>query len=126
MKENKNFIFIITEFLAGGTLTEWIQYRHQSYHEFSEYEEEAKAVMKSLLQGVEYIHEKGYIHRDLKPDNIMFTEPGECSSMKITDFGLSEKNNPFATIASSNCGTLTYIAPEMLKRRPYNNVALSH
>ena len=47
-------------------------------------------VMKSLLEGVHYIHERHVIHRDLKPDNILLSRDEKyCLDVKIVDFGLS-------------------------------------
>ena len=109
------------EFIPGGTLAEWIKFRHKSTHEKELYEEEAKAVLNSLLQGLTFIHEKDYIHRDIKPDNIMFTIPGNTSTLKIADFGLSAKYKGCDT-ESETCGTTAYMAPEMLKRQAYNSV----
>jgi len=46
--------------------------------------------MKSLLEGVHYIHERHVIHRDLKPDNILLSRDEKyCLDVKIVDFGLS-------------------------------------
>lgn len=46
--------------------------------------------MKSILEGVEYIHEKQFVHRDLKPENILMSNSdSNCTDVKIVDFGLS-------------------------------------
>ena len=51
---------------------------------------DASQVMKSLLEGVQYIHERNIIHRDLKPDNILLQrDESNCLDVKIVDFGLS-------------------------------------
>lgn len=70
--------------------------------------------MKSLLEGVLYIHELSIIHRDLKPENILLqTSDTRCSDVKIVDFGLSAV---FHLDHSKNdnikAGTLAYMAPE--------------
>lgn len=70
--------------------------------------------MKSLLEGVEYIHEKSILHRDLKPENILLTTTSNsCTTIKIVDFGLSAV---FYLERSKNdnlkAGTLVYMAPE--------------
>lgn len=46
--------------------------------------------MKSLLNGVAYVHARDIIHRDLKPENILLSDVGDnCFDVKIVDFGLS-------------------------------------
>lgn len=70
--------------------------------------------MKSLLEGVFYIHDLSIIHRDLKPENILLkTNELDCSDVKIVDFGLSAV---FHLDRSKNdnlkAGTLAYMAPE--------------
>jgi len=51
---------------------------------------EASKVMKSLLNGVAYVHARDIIHRDLKPENILLsTTDNGCFDVKIVDFGLS-------------------------------------
>lgn len=63
----------------------------------------------ALVNTISYIHSKGCIHRDLKPQNLLFDQKG---SLKITDFGLSSRiseSQPRKTVA----GTAMYMAPEM-------------
>jgi calcium-dependent protein kinase len=52
-------------------------------------DEEASTVMKSLLNAVGHVHSKNYVHRDLKPDNILMGDKEDLSSIKLADFGLS-------------------------------------
>jgi serine/threonine protein kinase len=71
---------------------------------------ESCEVMLQLTSGVQYIHDHGLIHRDIKPDNLFYLPDG---SVKIADFGIStpvgEKNNGDAV-----SGTVYYTAPEIL------------
>lgn len=82
-------------------------------------------IMKSLLQGVEYIHSKNIIHRDLKPENILLANASEvCTDIKIVDFGLSavlSTNLLDANASHANCkaGTLIYMAPEQVTKQSY-------
>ncbi len=118
-------MLMIMEFLPGGTLEEWIKFRHSSSHEASLYSEEARRVMASLLRGLAYVHSRDYIHRDVKPENIMFAIPGDTATLKIADFGMSTKYTSIGTDHSSACGTVLYMAPEMLKSHSYNTVYIS-
>ncbi|OXA43185.1 Cell division protein kinase 2, partial [Folsomia candida] len=72
-------------------------------------------ILKQILTGLQYIHEKNIIHRDIKPDNILlqgFQEKQilEIGNVKICDFGLAELTE---NSLSSNVGTRTYRSPEM-------------
>ena len=79
-------------------------------------------MMKSLLDGVAYIHEKSILHRDLKPENILLTNTSSsCTNVKIVDFGLSAV---FFLERSKNdnlkAGTLVYMAPEQATKQSYS------
>ncbi|XP_035580435.1 ribosomal protein S6 kinase-related protein isoform X4 [Zalophus californianus] len=66
-----------------------------------------------------YLHDLGIIHRDVKMENILLDERGH---LKLTDFGLS-RHLPQGTRAYTICGTLQYMAPEVLSGGPYNHAA---
>ncbi len=59
------------------------------------------------------MHRKGIIFRDLKPDNVVLDCEGHCM---LTDFGLSKEGVYDNKGAKSFCGSLAYLAPEMIKR----------
>ena len=65
------------------------------------------------------LHQYGIVHRDLKPDNIMITQQNEYGVIKIMDFGLSKIVSPNERMVDGY-GTLSYVAPEVLLRTPYN------
>ena len=114
--EDINYIFIVMEYLKGGTLDEYLKKNHWKISE--------NAVMKIVTQiskGLIYLNQFGIIHRDLKLNNIMFNNlEGEEINIKIMDFGLSKILGPFEK-AKESCGTLSYIAPEIILRKPYNS-----
>ncbi|XP_007935748.1 ribosomal protein S6 kinase-related protein [Orycteropus afer afer] len=66
-----------------------------------------------------YLHDLGIIHRDVKMENILLDERGH---LKLTDFGLS-RHLPQGAQAYTICGTLQYMAPEVLSGGPYNHSA---
>lgn len=70
--------------------------------------------MKSILSALAHMHEKDTMHRDLKPSNILLTDRNDLSSLKIIDFGLSEKYVVMDEFSNEQ-GTLFYMAPEVVR-----------
>lgn len=71
--------------------------------------------MKGILQGLGSVHEKDYVHRDIKPDNIMLTKSDhiESNSIKLVDFGLSAAYKiSFTNHLEEKIGTILFMAPE--------------
>ena len=73
--------------------------------------EEMEADFAELLEGLEYIHSKDIVYRDIKPENILIDVDGH---LKIADFGLS-KIIPKDKRSFSFCGSPEYMCPEILK-----------
>lgn len=71
------------EYVKGGTLSRLFK------KEVPLSEQQVSLLLKSLLEGVNYIHDMNYIHRDLKPENILLSESEKIGNVKIVDFGLS-------------------------------------
>ncbi|CAK0862489.1 unnamed protein product, partial [Prorocentrum cordatum] len=68
-------------------------------------------VMKQTLRALAFMHGERYMHKDLKPQNIMMVDKGS-SSIKLIDFGLAEHFEPDEKVSRVFGGTLLYIAPE--------------
>lgn len=98
-------IYLIMEYISGGELFKLLR----KVKKFSE--DNARFYLAEVLLAVEFLHKKmNVIYRDIKPENILLTEKGH---IKITDFGLSKKNDGKAyTIV----GTVEYLAPEVLTK----------
>ncbi|XP_073403942.1 serine/threonine-protein kinase Sgk1-B-like isoform X3 [Dendrobates tinctorius] len=73
-----------------------------------------------MVCGLQYLHEHGVIHSDLKPDNILLQDTGH---IKISDFGLSVMNVSEGAIVRWNAGTKGYVAPEIMNEEGYNHLA---
>ncbi len=77
---------------------------------------EAVALLEQAARGVHHAHEKGVVHRDLKPDNILV---GRDGAAKVADFGLAHlaESGPALTHTGSVLGTPMYMAPEQVRGR---------
>ena len=113
--ETDNYIYIVMEYLRGGTLKQYINNNKELISE-----DTVRIIIKQLLSAAYYLHnECDVCHRDIKPDNIMLSEPNDITSIKLLDFGLSSdsfENKSFV----DNCGTLIYMAPEQIDNYSYS------
>uniref|UniRef100_A0A8C6LJZ6 Ribosomal protein S6 kinase n=1 Tax=Nothobranchius furzeri TaxID=105023 RepID=A0A8C6LJZ6_NOTFU len=83
-------------------------------------EEDVKFYLAELALALDHLHSLGIIYRDLKPENILLDEDGH---IKITDFGLSKEAIDHDKRAYSFCGTIEYMAPEVVNRRGHTQSA---
>lgn len=73
--------------------------------------------MAQTILALEYLHGKGVVYRDIKPENILIDSEGH---VKLTDFGLSKSNlQNQNNMTDSFCGTTEYLAPEIIKDKQY-------
>ena len=112
--QSDTHVYLISELVSGGELSQYVSNRIKLA------EEQASMVTYFLLKAVQYMHDNGVVHRDLKPENIMLelNGLGDIKSVKIIDFGLSRVILP-NELMLDQCGTLTYIAPEVLLKYGY-------
>lgn len=68
-----------------------------------------------IAHGMGYVHSQGIVHRDVKPENIIFD--GECCA-KIVDFGIACEE-AYCDPLGNDPGTFRWMAPEMMKHKPY-------
>lgn len=111
--EEFEHIYIVMEILHGGDLLQYLE-----RHKYSVSEQRAAQIVKSLAEGLHYLHSYGILHRDIKPENILMVDESEGSDVKIADFGLSKLVGP-VQLSKEPFGTLAYLAPEILLERPY-------
>ena len=109
--------FLVMEYIAGTTLT-------QKLAGGALREKEVLALGAQIAGALEEAHEKGVVHRDLKPGNILVTPKGQA---KVLDFGLAKLLWPVSGTTSTTemlsdtaavVGTLPYMAPEQLQGEP--------
>ncbi|CAD8177056.1 unnamed protein product [Paramecium octaurelia] len=101
-------LYLVVEYMSGGELFQYLKH----YGKFSE--DVAKFYAAQILLSLEYLHSNGIVYRDLKPQNILL----EKGYIKLTDFGLSTRNDG---LQFSQCGTIDYLAPEVLGNQGYTN-----
>ena len=83
------------------------------YNERRISEDRARIYLAEVLIALEHLHKRDIIYRDLKPDNVVIDEDGHAM---LTDFGLSKEGVYDNLSAKSFCGSVAYLAPEMLWR----------
>ena len=101
------------EYLAGGTLTELLKRSGGRLPR-----DQACLLGAQLADGLDHMHDIYVIHRDLKPDNILFADPHDLSSVRIADFDVSKNpyTSPDLTEKGAHVGTLCYISPEQFNQ----------
>ena len=106
-------IYFVMPFIRGGEL-----FQHLRTTKFFP-EEKVKFYAASIGLALDYLHNKGIIYRDIKPENILIDEDGY---LKLIDFGMAKiiKNDEKAT---SFCGTPEYLAPEVITGEGHNKSA---
>jgi serine/threonine protein kinase len=82
-------------------------------------EEDAKTIARQLLDALAYMHVNNVTHRDLKLENLLLARPNDISSVVIADFGLARNAKTARQVFSTQCGTPSYVAPEILLGKPY-------
>ncbi|KAL3525272.1 hypothetical protein ACH5RR_013644 [Cinchona calisaya] len=110
--EDDSYVYIVMELCEGGELLDRILSKKDSRYT----EKDAAIVVRQMLKVAAECHLHGLVHRDMKPENFLFKSPKDDSSLKATDFGLSDFIRPgkrFQDIV----GSAYYVAPEVLKRR---------
>ena len=123
--EEQGEVFLIMEYVEGTPLRSSLQV----HKDFSN--EEFFKVAAQGLEGLNAAHEKGILHGDIKPENIMLTPEGR---VKVLDFGVARRFSmgdsssndatmTAATLSTSMSGTPAYMAPEVLMQKPYDGRA---
>jgi len=111
-QDEKNY-YMVQEYCRGGDLLTKIT--DQKFFT----DKMASRIINQILSAVEYCHSSKIVHRDMKPENVVFDGPNMDSTVKIIDFGRSKILQPKMVI-SDKAGTVYYIAPEILLKKPYN------
>ncbi|XP_063063238.1 ribosomal protein S6 kinase beta-1-like [Engraulis encrasicolus] len=104
-------LYLILEYLSGGEL--FMQLEREGIF----MEDTACFYLAEISMALGHLHQKGIIYRDLKPENIMLSNQGH---VKLTDFGLCKESIHDGAVTHTFCGTIEYMAPEILMRSGHN------
>ena len=109
--------YIVMEYVEGITLKEYIGQQGQLNWKETVY------FLTQILRALQHAHDRGIIHRDIKPQNILLLENG---TIKVTDFGIARmarSDTQTSTMAGNAVGSVHYISPEQAKGEPTDNKA---
>ena len=99
--------YIVMEYIDGITLKDYLSQQKEIKWK------EAIHFTVQILQALQHAHEKGIVHRDIKPQNIMLLQDG---TIKVTDFGIARfSRSETRTITDKAIGSVHYIAPEQAR-----------
>lgn len=103
--ETEKTLYLVMEYASGGEVFDYLVAHGRMK------EKEARAKFRQIVSSVEYCHQKGVVHRDLKAENLLLDSE---MNIKIADFGFS---NQFTVGVKLNtfCGSPPYAAPELFQ-----------
>jgi serine/threonine-protein kinase len=102
--------YLLMEYLGGHGLNWMIGSR-----DTSKLDGRRVRFLRQVAEALGAVHEAGFIHRDVCPRNLIFTE--DCETLKLTDFGLSVPDEPAFRQPGNRTGTADYMAPELVRRQ---------
>lgn len=105
--ETERRLYLVQEFCCGGELFRRMEFERLML------EKDALFYLSEIVVALEYLHSKGIVYRDLKTENVMLDKQGH---VKLIDFGLSKMNMENDTLTNTFCGTVEYMAPEVILR----------
>uniref|UniRef100_A0A8C1Q768 Serine/threonine-protein kinase Sgk1 n=1 Tax=Cyprinus carpio TaxID=7962 RepID=A0A8C1Q768_CYPCA len=105
-------LYFVLDFVNGGELFFHLQ-KERTFPE-----PRAKFYIAEMACALGYLHSLNIVYRDLKPENILLDSQGH---IVLTDFGLCKEGISQADTTTTFCGTPEYLAPEVLRKQPYDN-----
>ena len=105
--QSSAYLFMIMDYCGAGDLGHVLQLKQKLSESL------ARLYIAEVLLAIEELHRREIIYRDLKPDNVVLDGDGHAL---LTDFGLSKDGMKASEYTQSFCGSVAYLAPEMLSR----------
>ena len=99
--------------MEGGELFQRIQDRAENAFT----EREAAEIMREICKAIRFLHSLNIAHRDVKPENLLYTRKDHTGILKLTDFGFAKETN---SALQTPCYTPYYVAPEVLGPEKYD------
>ena len=115
-REKSQKLAVITELAPKGSLFEYLHKNPKTKNNISL--EFKNKITKQLIATMAYIHSRGYVHRDLKTQNILLDKNLD---MKMCDFGLTKLKSELNSGSGQFAGTPCYMAPELFDRKFYDD-----
>ncbi|KAM4741858.1 MAP kinase-activated protein kinase 2 [Anableps anableps] len=113
--QGKKCLLIVMECMDGGELFSRIQDRgDQAFTE-----KEASDIMKSIGEAIQFLHAINIAHRDVKPENLLYSSKRPRALLKLTDFGFAKETTSHNSL-DTPCYTPYYVAPEVLGPEKYD------
>ncbi|XP_012883699.1 PREDICTED: MAP kinase-activated protein kinase 3 [Dipodomys ordii] len=114
MHRGRRCLLIVMECMEGGELFSRIQERgDQAFTE-----REAAEIMRDIGTAIQFLHSQNIAHRDVKPENLLYTSKEKNAVLKLTDFGFAKETTQNAL--QTPCYTPYYVAPEVLGPEKYD------
>lgn len=110
-----NVYYLAAEYIPGGTLKDRIEEGGLSVGQILD-------ITADIAQGLDFAHQKGFVHRDVKPGNILFRNDGR---VVLADFGIAKAmdGSNSSTVAGTSIGTPDYMSPEQARGEPVDGRA---
>jgi serine/threonine protein kinase len=109
LSEEQNVTYLALEYCDGGTLAECLEGKPMHF-------DLVQRIVDDITPAITYLHNINIWHRDIKPANIL----RHCNVFKLTDFGMAKEDSDMATTV---CGSPIYMAPELINRSGYSELA---
>ncbi|KAJ2454839.1 Calmodulin-dependent protein kinase cmk2 [Coemansia sp. RSA 2336] len=109
--ESKDKYYLVFQLCTGGELFQKIC----DYGRFTE--QDAARLIRCGFESIAYLHKHNIVHRDIKPENFIFLNSSEDAPLMLADFGIARIMKSDDEVLHTMCGSLGYVAPEVMLRQ---------